>query len=195
MGKSSIRCFLVEPTTRYRVNLRRYNKDLKCPANGWCHNTDVFIGTREVPGEHPPIGDTFPHDDPRWPQKCDFCDYRFVETDEWQENHDCLWVAPDGKTYTLISPDQMTNDKAFAAPPGAMWRATWLEPSCGVGPDGRSYVVRTPDGDWHIDGGYGTAPRNGVWTRIGDAPNFTVTPSIMLGKYHGWLKSGRLEEC
>jgi hypothetical protein len=192
---SVIQCFLVHPTKNYRVNLRRYTRGSICPTNQWCHNADAFFGTEEH--ETGPVsGDMHPHDDPAWPAKCDRCDYCFVETDEWQKNYDLIYRADDGREFTLVSSDHMTNDKAMAAPPGTMWEAPWMGP----GPDGKSYVVRTPGGDWHIDGAYGT-PNAGRWTRTGVAPNLTVTPSIGIGTkngawaYHGFLTAGKLVEC
>lgn len=67
------------------------------------------------------------------------------------------------------------------APVGAMWDATWLKTK---GPDGRCLVVRTPGGDWQIDGG--------VWQRTGAAPLLTVTPSYAAGDYEAFLTDGHL---
>ncbi len=190
---SVIECFLLHPTKTYRVNLRRYTRDSRCPANDWCHNADAFMAVEEHEAA-PTNGDEHPHDDPRWPAKCDRCDYTFVEEDQWQKNYDPIYKTEDGREFTLVSADQMTNDKSLMAPPGAMWEATWM----GTGPDGKSYCVRTPGGDWHIDGEYS----HGRWTRTGTPPNLTVTPSILCGtnpdgswKFHGFLTSGKLIEC
>ena len=72
------------------------------------------------------------------------------------------------------------------------------------GPDGRCLVLKTPAGDWMIDG---PSRNNGItgagWTRTGDPPNITVRPSIGMGdgkgkgrwKYHGHLNNGVLEAC
>jgi hypothetical protein len=195
---ASIQCFLVHPTTKYRVTLRRYSRDAenRCPANGWCHNADVFIAVEEHT-EIPVSGDVHPKNDTQWPTKCSLCAYVFTANDYYQKNYNCVYSTDEGKEYTLVSPDQMTTDQAMAAPPGAMWECPWMSPA----PDGKSYCVRTPGGDWHIDGSYGF-PQAGRWTRTGTAPNFTVTPSIGIGKdakgnwqYHGWLRNGLLVEC
>jgi hypothetical protein len=190
---SVIQCFLIRPTQKYRVTLRRYTAKLTCPTNDWCHNADIFTGEEEHP-EAPVNGDMHPHDDPHWPVKCDQCGYVFVEEDAWQRNYELVYRTEEGWEYTLVSQDRMTNDKGLAAPPGAIWEAPWM----GTGPDGKSYVVRTPGGDWHIDGDY----NNGRWTRTGVAPNLTVTPSILIGQrkdgswvYHGFLRSGVLVSC
>ncbi len=197
-----IDCFIIEPVDRYQVRLRRYCARVgnACPYRGWCHNNDVFVGVEEHQA-HPVSGseeDRFPHSDPRWPQKCDKCDYAFVDGDEWQVNYDQLYRGPDGKEYTLLGPDRLTSYRENFAPVGAIWRAPWLEPSDNQ--DKCSYIVRTPGGDWHIDGVAGHPQTR--WERTGVAPKFTVRPSILIGKqddgswtYHGFLTDGRLEEC
>jgi len=194
-----IECFLIEPTNRYRVSLRRYafGRNHKCPSPAGYHNADVYVGTEEHANQPTCDADgagTFPHEDPRWPKTCSLCNvYVFAETDEWQVNYETVWVGPDGKEYTTLDENQMSSDTATRAPAGAMWRAPWME-SAYKGPDGHCYVLRTPGGDWPIDNG---------WTRTGGpAPKFTARPSILCGKnadgawrYHGFLTDGRLEEC
>lgn len=62
-------------------------------------------------------------------------------------------------------------------------------------------VVRTPGGDWHVDG---PSKNGGRWTRSGEPPNVTANPSILqqnpsvycgTREYHGFLRNGVLEEC
>jgi hypothetical protein len=80
-----------------------------------------------------------------------------------------------------------------AAPVGAMWYASWL-----VGLEkydrgsGEVLVVRTPGGDWVVDGPSNTG---GHWTRTGVPPEVTASPSIICGDYHGFLVKGFLEKC
>lgn len=94
------------------------------------------------------------------------------------------------------------------APVGAIWRATWFEDDpqfCGT--DGKSYVCKTPGGNWCIDtqASNCTKPNDKVhkcWCRHGEAPNFTVDKvgntcaagagSIQIGNYHGFLRNGYL---
>lgn len=62
------------------------------------------------------------------------------------------------------------------------------------GPDGKTLILRTPGGDWSIDG---PSFRNGEpcgmgWSRTGTPPVITVTPSIVLPTFHGWLREGLL---
>ena len=97
------------------------------------------------------------------------------------------------------------------APVGAIWRADWYEdmPEY-TGTDGKSYVCRTPGGDWMIDGRASncTKPNDNehkCWCRHGEAPNFTVNKvgntcaagagSIMMRNYHGFLINGELTDC
>lgn len=110
---------------------------------------------------------------------------------------DSLWKAPDGAVYQLGT---VSAHGVPPAPPGAMWDASWLTglSVCGArpfgGPDGRTFIVRTPGGDWVIDG---PSFRDGEpvglgWTRTGEPPRITVTPSIVLPGYHAWLRDGSL---
>jgi hypothetical protein len=83
-----------------------------------------------------------------------------------------------------------------AAPPGAMWDCDWLHCDATVNryPDGKCWCVRTPKGDWLIDGPSSTHEQG--WTRTGEAPYLTVTPSIITPRgYHGWLTEGLLKQC
>lgn len=102
------------------------------------------------------------------------------------------------------------------APVGAIWRADWYEdfgPSH-VGVDGRSYVVKTPAGDWAIDSRASNCTMKDdeihkCWCRHGDPPDFTVNKngntceagagSILIDRgekhYHGFLTNGWLEPC
>jgi hypothetical protein len=84
------------------------------------------------------------------------------------------------------------------APVGAMWDCDWFagcHESSGLKydrhPDGMVLCVRCPDGDWLIDG---PSQGGGRWERTGEAPNITVTPSILQPRYHGWLRDGYLVE-
>lgn len=75
-------------------------------------------------------------------------------------------------------------------PAGAMW----TDPDLGL-------TVRTPGGDWHVDR---PSSSGGRWTRSGDPPRITATPSILFSldrptvgqrSYHGFLTDGFLVEC
>lgn len=153
-------------------------------------------------------------DDPRWPRKCDSCDYEFGPADPWQVNEDLLYrrtdIAP-----TMEQPDLM---RLREAPPGAMWFAWWLDGwrhQVGDFP----LVVRLPDGhDWMPDkmatnctkrkgeGGDGSDPdfRNHFcWVIHGTPPGLTVDKNGVTcaagagsiaspGGWHGFLERGQL---
>lgn len=104
---------------------------------------------------------------------------------------------------------EMTLDKA---PVGAMWDATWLHGTPIVGPDGISLVVKTPGGDWLVDGVATNCPRpkdtsHKCWIRHGDPRTEPVTVdkngetcpagggSIGIGGYHGFLRNGLLTDA
>lgn len=94
------------------------------------------------------------------------------------------------------------------APAGAMWNAWWIGresrvykgPGSFIGPDGIALMVKTPGGDWFVDGPANNGPG---WTRSGAPPRVTASPSILIphGRgasrepYHGWLRNGVLVPC
>jgi hypothetical protein len=159
-----VKVFWLEPTDLERVTLRRYRSSsfaapdgsvvtrAGCPLPQGYHDRSVII-IDQRPCEDHSIADpdylqeqgvfSAPtKDDPRWPTHCD-CGYAFAPDDPWQVFPEQLFRgAPDGLLYTLR-----------AAPPGAMWDATWLKDTeWAVGPDGISLHVRLPNGhDWCVD--------------------------------------------
>lgn len=183
-----VRCFMVRPTHRWRLSMRRYGRgDGNCTANrgyGY-HNADSAV--LEVMECKPdpdgiyrglPEDDHWPRADPRWPVKCDHCAYQFSEADSWQCFAVQIYVDDAGVEYGSRN-----------LPPGAM-RLEDDEPEYLRGPDGRTLHVICPDGhDWSPDhpcnnctlpndrGPYGTAHR--CWTRTG------VPPLVQVGKQFG----------
>ena len=75
------------------------------------------------------------------------------------------------------------------APVGSMWSADWYDGFYKPGPDGIWLIVKTPGGNWFVDG---PSSNGSGWTREGTAPNVTVTPSILQSSYHGFLTGGKL---
>jgi len=198
---SRIRCFWLEPTDQVELSLRRYrggDRD-KCASSGFgYHNISADVertsfaqlAARGWPmSEGRPVhtGDSVPHDDPRWPRSCS-CGYRFTEDDQWQCNPDTLFRRSDNDELVTLS----------AAPAGAMWNAEWMGRGY-EGPDGICLCVRTPGGEWPVDGpSYQDRKIQNErgWTRTGTIPDVTASPSIHIpGKYHGFLRAGWLEEC
>ena len=180
---AGVPCFLIEPTDRYRVSLRRYSPSTgrPCPSRGeWGCDASTFVGV-EAHAEHPGWRDDHvPHDDPRWPAACEHCGRAFEEGDVWQVFPDRVFARPDtGEEHSLR-----------ALPPGAMYDATWLPTK---GADGRSLILQLPDGrPWWIDGG---STNGGGWTRTGAGAAVTARPSILTPGYHGFLTDGVLVPC
>ena len=202
-----VRCFLIEPTSKDWRYLRRYGHDTA--PDGHYHNTMVKIedgshtlvagpdgrktwrhfapdGSPESTASGVLIEDRYSRDDPRWPAHC-ACGYEFRPDDQWQLFHEVVYRRADtGEEMDLRN-----------APPGAMWDAFWLaEMDSYRGPDGKSLVVKLPNGsEWTIDG---PSSQGGHWTRTGEPPNLTATPSILSyacaawPEYHGWLRDGEL---
>ncbi len=133
-----------------------------------------------------------------------------------------FWLEPTGRKTDWISTHgratvrhRIYRDAGYSemtlagAPVGAMWDATWLHETIGTGSDGICLVVKTPGGDWVVDGVAKNCPSsNGkshkCWVRHGDPRTEPVTVdkngatcptgegSISIGGYHGFLRDGYL---
>lgn len=197
---SRIRCFWMVPHDKDRISLRRYNGNVKCSGDAGYHNGHSYI--EEGPAMS--VSRSFKSSkakafDSRWPEKCDQCDYRFIDSDNWQLFTNRIYQRVDtGELYPIRE-----------APVGAMWNADWCS-DWWKGSDGRSIVVKTPGGDWMIDSHASncTMPDDEIhkcWVRHGEPPDITVDKdgvtcgagggSILCGNYHGFLRGGYLEDC
>ena len=166
--------------------MRRSHAGKTCRSKNAEHRAKVEIEQGEFPSP-PPEKSSVPEwtrhrDDPRWPRRCDFCDYEFSERDERLLFFRRLYRDPEGEEIILDD-----------APPGAMWDAWWLGTEF-RGRDGFHLAVMTPGGPWYVDG---RSPVTGLhWKRVGTPPNVTVRPSNFIpGRYHGWIDEGMLIEC
>jgi hypothetical protein len=213
-----VTCFLLEPTDRAEVGLRRYSPssgkpENPCPREGgkWGYHGALAVladapiaWSADRPAGHSHWfndDDTrfgvpdfaYPgHDDPRWPASCE-CGYEFTAGDAWQEWVDRLYRRADNGGLVRLGD----------APDGAMWDARWYP---WKGPDGRCLVVKCPGGsDWVIDSRASncTMPDDSehrCWVRHGEPPAITVDKdgltcqagggSIQAGDYHGFLRGG-----
>lgn len=205
-----IRCFLLERTALVHRSLRRYRySDLaKCERSGYSyHNAEAAIDTVEDVGDAGVSGDLWPHTDQRWPTTC-ACGYVFQESDQWQLRADHLWRRSDSGLLCLLRD----------APVGAMWNAFWLADRSSEykGDDGRCLIVRTPGGEWMIDGRasncdspcancgvqykdhepsgcktYKDARPHHCWVRAGEPPDLTVSKNgITCGAGAGSIMAG-----
>lgn len=191
-----VKCFWIEPTDMFDVELRRYVRGRDdCDAGPFVpfvggmqvtmgyHNAAVTIERIEVDGRGHGLrqNGTFPEEfktDERWPKACR-CGHVFTADDMWQRNEVQLWRRSDnGELVTMTD-----------APVGAMWNADWYvdHPGMTRNEPGVCIVMKTPAGDWIIDGPASNGPG---WTRRGVPPLLEVTPSIGIGepqRFHGWL--------
>lgn len=201
-----VQCYWIEPTEQQARWLRRYRGR---EAGGRCEQNPLGIHNAMRRVEDGPIVKTAEgyhsgpepaeyRGDQRWPDGC-ICSYVFVLNDTWQVFTDTIYRRADtGEEKPL---------REWG--PGAMWDAWWVPYK---GPDGRSIVVRLPNGhDWWIDSRASncTLPdddEHQCWIRHGDPPDLTVDKdgqtcaagggSIASGSgdtyYHGFLREGRL---
>lgn len=204
-------CTWWENTGHLVLYLRRYASESKCPGRRGYHAAMAYCGGVDRPPDDtrwrdvPELNTDTYAGDPRWPEQCDECTYRFLETDTWQVFTDNVMRDAAGATL----PQNLL-------PVGAMYDASWYPEK---GPDGIALVVVCPPRPechnvWHVDGG---AYKDGkvthpapAWSRTGDPrnpPTLTCNPSIEIGfarnadgqhvaggpcYYHGFLRAGVL---
>jgi hypothetical protein len=203
-----IRCFLIERAPQCRRFLRRHSRvqDVRGPtcALGW-HEASVLLD-RMVATDEQAVSreDAWPKDDTRWPKECERgCGHVFQSHEVYQLFYEREWSRPGtGAVYTIRPPTGSGVLDADAAPVGAMWDADWFhELTPWHGPDGRSLMVRTPGGDWMVDGPVSRESTTERWIRTGEPPKITVQGifSRRLRKppwrdYRGVLEEGLLRE-
>lgn len=196
--------FFLTPTDKVELSLRRYvvSKTDLCAGPRGYHNASTLIGVvesrRPTSGYERATESPFEfQEDPRWPTQCEACPRPFAENDYRQVNQERLHSGhPSGELYTFHS-----------APIGAMWDAYWM--SGWKGPDGICLVVKTPGGDWMVDGPCSNCTRVGephlCWPRKGDPRQNQVdvrkihgdtcsagAGSIIIGGWHGFLEDNFL---
>lgn len=178
-----------------------------CPGQFPYHDARMIVQHLDKPVPGPDACEASPEWEPfrydrRWPAKCE-CGYVFGDgAGEVRQVRDerLYGGCPDGQIYTLAS-----------APVGAMWDASWMA-ATHRGPDGICLVVRTPGGEWMVDGPASNCTRPGdpthrCWTRAGDPRGGMVdvgkgygptcsagAGSIQVGGYHGFLRAGMLTD-
>lgn len=195
---SEIKCFMVEETGEVMIELRRFTfGDRKqCPRSSCGHDASVQIGKAQAQKDNKGCYLCLPVDktDERFPKTCT-CGYEFQDEDEWQCNQQ--------EIYRNIETGEEHVGPTHRLPVGAMWYIDrewpWYYPSP---TDGRVLAMRTPGGEWVIDGRANNGPQNAAgWSRTGVPPLVVARPSIQAGAYHGWLgggsgdRPGYLVEC
>ena len=181
-----MQCFMVHPTSRFAVSLRRYASGSACTGKFGYHNA-VTGKLEEVQSAHnadrPVNGDVHPHDDPRWPTKCDHCDYVFTDGDTWQYRAEEIYISEDGR-------EMLLSDRT----PGMMYFVTWR--TARLSPHYEStwkekrppLQVVCPNGkEWCVDA---ISSNGDGWVVTGEPPSITCSPSIAVPGYHGFLQNG-----
>lgn len=180
------RLFMTTPSGFCQRTLRRFGAGGhgNCPKTGY-HNAEVVIDPQFLSSE-PERGEMKGEyaDDVRWPKQC-HCGYNFHPEDNWQVNVERLHAgAPDGKLYRLRE-----------LPPGAVWRASWMEDNAKTYGNARGEVwaVQMPCMIEFIIYAKGEDGRG--WDVRGELPGITVSPSIhQIGEYHGYIQDGVISE-
>lgn len=189
-------CYLIEPTGRGQLSLRRfgYGQDAAHPRRHVCPDAEPWQsgyrpGCEASSGyveeiAYAPNGEGYwpalegpSHRDRRWPRVCASCGQPFRHGEVWQANGEPIYrvVAVVPGAALGVGEETPLRD----APAGAMWIAKWL-PEWSRGFDGRGLIVRLPDGhDWRVDGEATNCTRKGdrehrCWLRDGEPPFVTA---------------------
>jgi hypothetical protein len=220
------KCFMIEPIGKRYQWLRRLkfvaSNDaafLKCPGSSSGH--DALVRIEDLVTPVPQIGQYETNrsaaeflGDSRWPVKCDFCEYRFVDADG-RDVFD-LRVYADADGHEFILPMYAVRGVA-KAPAGAMYWSPWTHHPdtdwvCSYwdgcrDPRGHLHVICPGGSEWDIDSRASncTMPNDRghrCWVRHGQAPMITIDKSgktcaagagsIVAGTYHGCLRNGEL---
>lgn len=185
---AEIKTLYLETIAKVQLSYRRYTTGTDCPGPYKYHN--ALVPFRTEPLQHPKaIVGTYLDLMPDmvsgcWPVRCDHCPYMFQPKDHFQLFAERMYHHPKmGQTILRVDRGVM--------PVGWIYDAYWLREIKGYdrGPDGLCLVCMTPGGEWCIDGPSTNGPG---WTRTGPPDKLTVTPSIVAGPYHGWLRDGTL---
>lgn len=98
-------------TSLYRRTLRRWSSE---PCKGWLgyHDAVVVIDRSATRRSLSPVD----QGDPRWPTRCDSCEYTFGPEDDARVWLECLYLMEDGTLTTLGE-----------APPGSWWVSKSVE--------------------------------------------------------------------
>lgn len=205
-----VKAYFLEATEQERHWLRRFvfSDQSKCLGKDGYHNAMFLLGDADIVwttthgSTQRFIADRShsqpPESDPRWPVKCDSCDYRFTDKDQYQLFGHQLYKRQDtGEIMTIED-----------APPGALWYGIWWKPTA---PDGHVLMAKCPGGhDWNIDGCASNCDKpddkeHRCWVRHGEPPLITVDKngntckagagSILTPSWHGYLRNGEFVEC
>lgn len=203
-------CYWAERTGRAQIQLRKFMFGLTsatshpddthrfCPKRENEYGclgkklTDIFVVANFKESDygltlHQPEEDFSNHFD--WPIRCDYCSGVFPESA--MKSVDSLLE------YKRLDTDEMyiTNGNFDKNDAGMLYDGWWLHFGEEKREDGISLVAVTPNGHhWHIDG---PATGGGTWTRVGDPKQpetLTVSPSIIISDYHGFLQNGRFTD-
>jgi hypothetical protein len=114
-----------------------------------------------------------------------------------------FWIEPTGESRVRKTEHGSCSERLYAfpggvtgalreAPVGAMWDASW-NPAEWKGEDGISLMVKTPGGEWFVDGRASNCTAPGDWTEEGpDGGIFCKRPTHRCWVRHGDPRAGRI---
>lgn len=195
------RCYLLTHVSKVRHTLLVIDLRSDCSANpGACcraeHHDAVFVANVDKNGLADWVDCPTPApDDKVWPTACARCKRLFAGDVMKSTMQELIYRTDDGKEMTISE-----------APIGAMWNEPGHRPLTLPSEDGLCLVVKTPGGNWCVDGPSwenGVKKADRAWKRTGTPPNITANPSIHIlttgldgserrTVYHGWLRDGVL---
>lgn len=188
----STQMFLVHDTGRCRLVMRRFRFS---GGSGHSCNAHVVIdedakcAPRDEKGYKPNLDRTTPLTDPRWPNVCSECGLAFdISPDCGAQVNELDWIEGGGHRFVY-------GVGHWAFPAGAVLRSLWRDV------EGRppAYQIGLPNGTvWNTNDRASVSGSNTIgpyWEVSGEAPNFTVTPSIDdqgSNPWHGFITNGIL---
>ena len=113
------------------------------------------------------------------------------------EEEDIGWSRTDGE-------DERNTEFPWQFGPGAMWWDRYTHFGTTADKElyarARALFVCLPDGTpfcvdgpaYHFDDTTHKVVYGGMWTRTGEPPLVSATPSVNTGSWHGWLTNGEL---
>lgn len=199
---NAIQCFFLEPTdlVQYSAVYAADERQRFPYHRGYGHIGKLDFSVIVVPYGAVIFEVTLPHIT-EWPERCDYCDYRFTPNDRREITHERIWRDTADGTHWLLS----------EVSAGAMWFAPWYD-SMFTPQLEHVLVVKLPgEHYWIVDSQAGNCAmpgdtrleRHHCWNIVGTPPQISViraegktcspgTGAVECRSWHGNLQDGIL---